>query len=61
MSIAMIGLDTANSMFQVDAYRIAGEVDYMLKVAMTDVEAFDGYYTRLSPPCRSRTSRPALP
>ena len=31
----------------VDAYRMAGEVDYMLRVAVADVAEFDRFYKRL--------------
>jgi Lrp/AsnC family transcriptional regulator len=30
-----------------DAYRMAGEVDYMLRVAVPDMAAFDSFYKRL--------------
>ncbi len=45
-----------------DAYRMAGEVDYMLKVAMADMAAFDGFYKRLiaAVPLKNVTSRFAM-
>ncbi len=46
----------------VDAYRMAGEVDYMLRVAVADVEAFDVFYKRLiqAVPLKNVTSRFAM-
>jgi Lrp/AsnC family transcriptional regulator len=39
---------TLDSMPEVmDAYRMAGEVDYMLRVAVADMAAFDAFYKRL--------------
>ncbi len=45
-----------------DAYRMAGEVDYMLRVAVTDMGAFDGFYKRLiaAVPLKNVTSRFAM-
>ena len=45
-----------------DAYRMAGEVDYMLRVAVTDMTAFDGFYKRLiaAVPLKNVTSRFAM-
>ena len=45
-----------------DAYRMAGEVDYMLRVAVTDMAAFDGFYKRLiaAVPLKNVTSRFAM-
>lgn len=43
----------------VQAYRIAGEIDYMLKVAVPDMSAFDEFYAKLTGtlPCRNVTSK----
>jgi Lrp/AsnC family transcriptional regulator len=45
-----------------DAYRMAGEVDYMLRVAVEDMAAFDGFYKRLiaAVPLKNVTSRFAM-
>lgn len=45
-----------------DAYRMAGEVDYMLRVAVADMSAFDGFYKRLigAVPLKNVTSRFAM-
>ena len=45
-----------------DAYRMAGEVDYMLRVAVADMTAFDGFYKRLIAAVRLKnvTSRFAM-
>ena len=45
-----------------DAYRMAGEVDYMLRVAVADMAAFDGFYKRLIAAVRLKnvTSRFAM-
>jgi Lrp/AsnC family transcriptional regulator len=45
-----------------DAYRMAGEVDYMLRVAVPDMAAFDGFYKRLTQavPLKNVTSRFAM-
>ncbi len=45
-----------------DAYRMAGEVDYMLRVAVADMAAFDGFYKRLigAVPLKNVTSRFAM-
>ncbi|MBV9783055.1 MAG: Lrp/AsnC family transcriptional regulator [Acidisphaera sp.] len=45
-----------------DAYRMAGEVDYMLRVAVADMTEFDGFYKRLiaSVPLKNVTSRFAM-
>lgn len=45
-----------------EAYRMAGEVDYMLRVAVADMAAFDGFYKRLisAVPLRNVTSRFAM-
>ncbi len=42
-----------------DAYRMAGEVDYMLRVAVPDMAEFDGFYKRLvaAVPLKNVTSR----
>ena len=45
-----------------DAYRMAGEVDYMLRVAVADMAAFDSFYKRLIAvvPLKNVTSRFAM-
>ena len=45
-----------------EAYRMAGEVDYMLRVAVADMAAFDGFYKRLigTVPLKNVTSRFAM-
>jgi Lrp/AsnC family transcriptional regulator len=45
-----------------DAYRMAGEVDYMLRVAVADMSEFDAFYKRLiaSVPLKNVTSRFAM-
>ncbi len=45
-----------------DAYRMAGEVDYMLRVAVPDMAAFDDFYKRLiaAVPLKNVTSRFAM-
>lgn len=45
-----------------DAYRMAGEVDYMLRVAVADMAAFDTFYKRLiaAVPLKNVTSRFAM-
>ena len=45
-----------------DAYRMAGEVDYMLKVAVPDMAEFDRFYKRLidAVPLKNVTSRFAM-
>ena len=45
-----------------DAYRMAGEVDYMLRVAVADMAAFDAFYKRLigAVPLKNVTSRFAM-
>ncbi len=45
-----------------EAYRMAGEVDYMLRVAVADMTAFDAFYKRLvaSVPLKNVTSRFAM-
>lgn len=45
-----------------EAYRMAGEVDYMLRVAIADMAAFDGFYKRLiaAVPLKNVTSRFAM-
>lgn len=43
----------------VEVHRMAGEVDYLLKVVVPDMDAFDDFYLRLSRalPCRNITSK----
>ncbi len=45
-----------------DIYRMAGDVDYMLRVVVPDTAAFDAFYKRLTAlaPLKSVTSRFAL-
>jgi Lrp/AsnC family transcriptional regulator len=45
-----------------EAHRMAGEVDYMLRVAVTDMAAFDAFYKRLvaAVPLKNVTSRFAM-
>jgi len=45
-----------------EAYRMAGEVDYMLRVAVADMAAFDAFYKRLiaTVPLKNVTSRFAM-
>ena len=45
-----------------EAYRMAGEVDYMLRVAVADMAAFDALYKRLvaAVPLKNVTSRFAM-
>lgn len=45
-----------------EAYRMAGEVDYMLRVAVEDMAAFDRFYKRLigAVPLKNVTSRFAM-
>jgi len=45
-----------------DAYRMAGEVDYMLRVAVADTAEFDAFYKRLiaAVPLKNVTSRFAM-
>ena len=45
-----------------DAYRMAGEVDYMLRVAVADMTEFDAFYKRLisAVPLKNVTSRFAM-
>jgi Lrp/AsnC family transcriptional regulator len=54
---------TVSSMVEVmDVYRMAGEVDYMLRVAVADMQAFDALYKRLitAVPIKNVTSRFAM-
>lgn len=43
----------------VEVHRMAGEVDYLLKVAVPDMEAYDSFYLALTRrlPCRNVTSK----
>lgn len=45
-----------------DAYRMAGEIDYILRVAVPDMPEFDAFYKRLiaSVPLKNVTSRFAM-
>ena len=40
----------------IEFYRMAGDVDYMLRVVVPDMQAYDAFYKRLIAACRSRTS-----
>ena len=46
----------------VDVYRMAGEVDYMLRVVVADMAEFDAFYKKLiaSVPMKNVTSRFAM-
>jgi Lrp/AsnC family transcriptional regulator len=46
----------------VDFYRMAGEVDYMLRVVVADMNAYDGFYKRLiaAAPLKNVTSHFAM-
>ena len=46
----------------VDAYRMAGDIDYMLRVAVPDMSEFDAFYKRLinAVPLKNVTSRFAM-
>ena len=53
----------ASSMPEVmEFYRMAGDVDYMLRVVVTDMQAYDAFYKRLiaSSPLKNVTSRFAM-
>ena len=43
-------------------YRMAGDVDYMLRVVVTDIAGYDGFYKRLiaTVPLKNVTSRFAM-
>ncbi|ARO14691.1 AsnC family transcriptional regulator [Ketogulonicigenium robustum] len=43
----------------VEAHRMAGDVDYLIKVAVPDMAAFDAFYVKLTEtlPCRNVTSK----
>ncbi len=45
-----------------DVYRMAGDVDYMLRVVVADMAAYDGFYRRLiaAVPLKNVTSRFAM-
>ena len=45
-----------------EIYRMAGDVDYMLRVAVTDIAAYDAFYRRLieAVPLKNVTSRFAM-
>jgi Lrp/AsnC family transcriptional regulator len=46
----------------VDVYRMAGDVDYMLKVVVADMTSYDAFYKRLieATPLKNVTSRFAM-
>ena len=55
--------DTVSAMPEVmDIYRMAGDVDYLLRVAVADMEAYDDFYQRLiaAVPLKNVTSRFAM-
>ena len=43
-------------------YRMAGDIDYMLRVVVPDIQEFDGFYKRLiaAVPLKNVTSRFAM-
>jgi Lrp/AsnC family transcriptional regulator len=45
-----------------DFYRMAGDVDYMMRVVVTDIQAYDAFYKRLiaAVPLKNVTSRFAM-
>ena len=45
-----------------EAYRMAGEMDYLLRVAVPDMAAYDGFYRRLTDavPIKNLTSHFAM-
>jgi Lrp/AsnC family transcriptional regulator len=45
--LAMFAAAMATMPEVMDAYRVAGEVDYMLRVAIADMAEFDSFYKRL--------------
>lgn len=54
---------TVDSLPQImEAYRMAGEADYLLRVAVSDMAAFDAFYRRLTEalPIRNLTSNFAM-
>lgn len=55
--------DVASAMPEVmEFYRMAGDVDYMLRVVVTDMQSYDGFYKRLiaAVPLKNVTSRFAM-
>ena len=55
--------DAVSAMPEVmEFYRMAGDVDYMLRVVVSDMAAYDGFYKRLigAAPLKSVTSRFAM-
>jgi Lrp/AsnC family transcriptional regulator len=55
--------DTVGAMPEVmEFYRMAGDVDYMLRVVVTDIQGYDTFYKRLiaSVPLKNVTSRFAM-
>jgi len=55
--------ETVGSMPEVmEFYRMAGDVDYMLRVVVTDIQGYDAFYKRLigSVPLKNVTSRFAM-
>lgn len=55
--------ETVSAMPEVmEFYRMAGDVDYMLRVVVTDMAAYDGFYKRLieTIPLKNVTSRFAM-
>jgi Lrp/AsnC family transcriptional regulator len=55
--------DTVQAMPEVmEFYRMAGDVDYMLRVVVTDIQGYDAFYKRLiaSVPLKNVTSRFAM-
>lgn len=55
--------ESASAMPEVmDVYRMAGDVDYMLKVVVADMASYDAFYKRLieTTPLKNVTSRFAM-
>jgi Lrp/AsnC family transcriptional regulator len=55
--------DTVEAMPEVmELYRMAGDVDYMLRVVVTDIQGYDAFYKRLiaTVPLKNVTSRFAM-
>jgi Lrp/AsnC family transcriptional regulator len=55
--------ETVGSMPEVmEFYRMAGDVDYMLRVVVTDIQGYDAFYKRMiaAVPLKNVTSRFAM-
>jgi Lrp/AsnC family transcriptional regulator len=58
-----LGADAVSAMPEVmEFYRMAGDVDYMLRVVVTDIQGYDSFYKRLiaAVPLTNVTSRFAM-